>query len=510
MFKWSVNDIIDATGGRKMGNCNWTHSPNISIDTRNIKKGDIFIAIKGQNFDGHDFLHEAFSKGAVVAIVSKNKYEHKEYPLIVTNNTLEALHNLASYYIKNALVNAKIIAITGSVGKTTTKDMLYAVLSQHGISHTNEGNLNNNIGLPLTILKAPINCQYLILEMGMNKAGEIKELSEISNPDIAVITNIEPAHAENFSSTLDIAKAKLEVLHGMKNNRSIAKPVYDEKFLGESQMSTVEYSNVFEESNQVSTTKLPPATELCKRSNGTLILNRDSNYYDYLSSNSSKNIITFGKHQEAMVRLLDLTRNNNRPLGINLKIAANNQIIDCHLNTQGEHFAYSALAVVAVMQSLGIDLSFALENFNITNGRGNILEVKYNGKHVYIIDDSYNASPTAMKAAIKTLSAYSNNRKVALLGDMLELGEESIQFRTELINSIMEYNIDKIYTVGEFMLSLHKLLPENIKGTHFDSSSQLKAHLTNIIQNNDVILVKGSRGMKMDLIIQAILNPNLD
>lgn len=458
MFKWNINNIINATGGRKMGNCNWTHSPNISIDTRSIKKGDIFIAIKGQNFDGHDFLHEAFSKGAVVAIVSESKYEHKEYPLIVTNNTLEALHNIASYYIKNALVNAKIIAITGSVGKTTTKDMLYAVLSQHGISHTNEGNLNNNIGLPLTILKAPINCQYLILEMGMNKAGEIKELSEISNPDIAVITSIEPAHAENFSSTLDIAKAKLEVLYGMKNN-------------------------------------------------GTLILNRDNNYYDYLSSHSNKNTINFGKHQEAMVRLLDLTRNNN---GINLKIAANNQIIDCHLNTQGEHFAYSALAVVAVMHSLGIDLPLALENFNITNGRGNILEVKYNGKHVYIIDDSYNASPASIKAAIKTLSTYSNNRKVALLGDMLELGEKSIQFHTELINSIMKYNIDKIYTVGEFMLSLHKLLPENIKGTHFDSSSQLKAHLTNIIQNNDVILVKGSRGIKMDLIIQAILNPNLD
>lgn len=452
MFKWNINNIINATGGRKMGNCNWTHSPNISIDTRSTKKGDVFIAIKGQNFDGHDFLHEAFSKGAVVAIVSENKYEYKEYPLIVTNNTLEALHNIASYYIKNALVNAKIIAITGSVGKTTTKDMLYTVLSQRGISHTNEGNLNNNIGLPLTILKAPINCQYLILEMGMNKAGEIKELSEISNPDIAVITNIEPAHAENFSSISDIAKAKLEVLYGMKNN-------------------------------------------------GTLILNRDNNYYDYLWSHSNKNIITFSKHQEAMVRLLDLTRNNN---GINLKIAANNQIIDCHLNTQGEHFAYSALAVVAVMQSLGIDLSLALKNFNITNGRGNILEVKYNGKHAYVIDDSYNASPASMKAAIKTLSIYSNNRKVALLGDMLELGEESIQFHTALINSIMEYNIDKIYTVGKFILSLHKLLPENIKGTHFDSSSQLKAHLTNIIQDNDVILVKGSRGMKMDLIIQAI------
>lgn len=454
MFKWSINNIIKATGGKEIGDCNWKHGPNVSIDTRSIKKGDLFIAIKGQNFDGHDFLHEAFSKGAVAAIVSRCKY--REYPLIITKDTLKALHDMVTYYVKNALIDVKIIAITGSVGKTTTKDMLHAVLSQCGISHTNEGNLNNYIGLPLTVLKTPINCQYLILEMGMNRPGEIKELSEISNPDIAVITNIESAHAENFPSILDIAKAKLEVLYGMKNN-------------------------------------------------STLILNRDNDYYDYLLSHSNKSTISFGKHQEAMVRLLGLTRNNS---GIRLKIAVNNtQIMDCALGTQGEHFVYSALAVAAVMQSLGLDFSklpLELENFNITSGRGNILEAKYNGKRTYVIDDSYNASPASMKAALKTLSAYHNNRKVALLGDMLELGKESIKFHRELVSHIVECNIDKVYTVGEFMLSLHELLPKDVRGIHFDSSFQLKDHLTNIIQNNDVILIKGSRGMKMDLVVQAI------
>lgn len=242
MFKWNANNIICANGGRKVGSCNWVHSSNISTDTRSIKKGDVFIALKGKNFDGHVFLHEAFLKGAVAAVVSEGKY--RNLPLIVVQDTLKALHDMASYYIRNVLVNAKVIAITGSVGKTTTKDMLHTVLSQYGVPHVNEGNLNNNIGLPLTVLKGPESCQYLILEVGMNKACEIKELSKISNPNIAVITNVEPAHVENFSLLLDIAQAKLEILYGMKNN-------------------------------------------------GTLVLNRDNKYYDYLSSHTDRDVISF-------------------------------------------------------------------------------------------------------------------------------------------------------------------------------------------------------------------------
>lgn len=455
MFKWNANNIIDATGGRGGGGCNSVHSSNVSIDTRSIKKGNVFIALKGKEFDGHDFLHEAFLKGAAAAVVSKDKY--RKFPLIVVQDTLKALHNMASYYIRNVLVNAKVITITGSVGKTTTKDMLNTVLLQYGISHVNESNLNNNIGLPFTILKAPEDCQYLILEMGMNRAGEIKELSKISNPDIAVITNIEPAHVENFSSLLDIAQAKLEVLYGMKNN-------------------------------------------------GTLVLNKDNKHYDYLLSNADRNVVSFGKNESATVRLLDLVRNDD---GLNLKIKLNNgQIINCNLRLRGEHFTYSALVVTAVVQSLGLDLSklpLALENFTVTEGRGNVHKAKYNGKFVHLINESYNASPTSMKAAIRTLGTYSNLRKVALLGDMLELGNESIVFHKELFDSIVEHDVNKVYTVGKFMLELHRLLPGNIRGTHFNDSNQLKSDLANIIQNNDAILVKGSRGMKMDLIVREFI-----
>ncbi|WP_349967340.1 UDP-N-acetylmuramoyl-tripeptide--D-alanyl-D-alanine ligase [Wolbachia endosymbiont of Armadillidium arcangelii] len=455
MVKWNTNNIIDATGGRDINGCNWIHNLNISADTRSIKKGDLFIALKGRNFDGHNFLHEAFLKGAAAAVVSEDKY--RNFPLIVVQDTLKALHNIASYYIRNVLVNAKVITITGSVGKTTTKDMLHTVLSQYGVSHANEGNLNNNIGLPFTILKAPKNCQYLILEMGMNRAGEIKELSKISNPDIAVITNIEPAHVENFSSLFDVAQAKLEILYGTKNN-------------------------------------------------GTLVLNRDNKYYDYLSSCANRNVISLGKDKNAEVCLLDIIRNDDR---LNLKIRLNNnQTINCNLRVQGEHFAYSLLAVAAVVQSLRLDLSklpLALKNFSVAKGRGNIHKVKYNRKYIHLIDDSYNASPASMKTAIKTLSTYSNQRKVALLGDMLELGDKSIEFHTDLVKIVTENNIDKIYTVGKFMLELHELLPDNIRGTHFNDSNQLKSDLANIIQNNDAILVKGSREMKMDLIVREFI-----
>ncbi|NSM56446.1 UDP-N-acetylmuramoyl-tripeptide--D-alanyl-D-alanine ligase [Wolbachia endosymbiont of Atemnus politus] len=491
MFEWNTNNIIDATGGRREGN--WAHSLNISTDTRSIKKGDLFIALKGKNFDGHNFLHEAFLKGAASAVVSDDRY--RSFPLIVVQDTLKALHDMASYYIRNVLVNAKVIAITGSVGKTTTKDMLHTVLLQYGVSHVNEGNLNNNIGLPLTILKAPENCQYLILEMGMNKAGEIKELSKISNPDIAVITNIEPAHVENFSSLFDIAQAKLEVLYGIKNN-------------------------------------------------ATLVLNRDSKYYDYLLSCADRDVISFGKDKSATVCLLDIIRNdessvipvsghwdpgnsienkrirrlysnpasrtgNRAAHGLGLKIRLdNNQIINCNLPVQGEHFAYSVLAVAAIVQSLGLDLlklPLALENFSVTKGRGSVHKAKYNGKYIHLIDDSYNASPASMKAAIRTLGTYSNRRKVALFGDMLELGNESVEFHTELLDSIIEYNVNKVYTVGKFMLELHKLLSGNIKGTYFNDSNQLKNNLANIVQNDDVVLVKGSRGVGMDLVIQEFV-----
>ncbi|WP_341808026.1 UDP-N-acetylmuramoyl-tripeptide--D-alanyl-D-alanine ligase [Wolbachia endosymbiont (group E) of Neria commutata] len=541
MFKWNANNIILATNGKKIGHCNWICS-GVSTDTRNIKKGDLFIALKGKNFDGHNFLYEAFSKGASASIVSEDKC--KDLPLIAVKDTLKALHDMASYYIRNVLRSAKVIAITGSVGKTTTKDMLHTVLSQYGLAHANDGNLNNNIGLPLTVLKAPENCRYLILEMGMNRAGEIKELSKLCNPDIAVITNVEPAHTENFSSLFDIAQAKLEVLHGLKSNGTLIlnkdSEYYDyllnfllqNHYLSEKPVSNlgvipvrdtgIQQRRNMDPSSQATWMTESDETDLLSVSFQRVKLESkkkerwipvsstgmtEGDVIDLSTTDKLKNIVTFGRHQDAAVCLLDLRRSN----GLSLKIRlSSNQTVNCNLNVQGEHFAYSVLAVAAVVQSLGLDLSklpLALENFNVTKGRGNAYSTKYDGKQIYLIDDSYNASPASMKAAIKVLGTYIGKRRVALLGDMLELGDESIKFHIELLEVILRHNINKVYTVGKFMLELHKLLPSNIKGIHFDDSNQLKDDLTKIIQNDDVILVKGSRGMKMEL-IPNLINPS--
>ena len=447
MFLWNEKHVFDATGGKIIGE--W-YSANISIDTRQIKKGDLFIAIKGKNFDGHNFLYEAFKKGAVAAIV--NDEGCKDFPLIVVDDTLKALQNMAAYYIKHILVNTKVISITGSIGKTTTKDMLHTVLSQYGISYSTIGNFNNHIGLPLTVLGAPQSCEYLILEMGMSRSGEIRELSKISTPDIAVITNIEHAHTANFSSLIDIAQAKLEILHGMK-------------------------------------------------SNGVLILNKDSKCYEYLSSYSDKRIINFGKSKDSMVHLLGCT---NKQDGLNVKIRlSDNRIMNYDLYTKDQRYFYSVLAVIAIAESLKLTLpSHTFKNFKIPEGRGNVCNIKYKNKHIRLIDDSYNASPVSMKAAIEVLGTYFHSRRIALLGDMLELGSESIKFHIALLHTIVKYQIDKVYTVGDLMLELYKLLPYEIKGMHFKSSMQLKDNFYDIIQNNDIILIKGSRGMKMDMILE--------
>ncbi|OEY86508.1 UDP-N-acetylmuramoylalanyl-D-glutamate--2,6-diaminopimelate ligase [Wolbachia pipientis] len=451
MFQWNETHLYNATNGKTIGS--WSSS-SVSTDTRNIKRGDLFIAIKGTNFDGHDFVHEAFAKGAAAAVVSRENI--KVFPMVVVTDTLKALHNMASYYIKH--LQAIVIAITGSVGKTTTKDMLYTVLSKCGISYANIGNFNNHIGLPLTILSTPANCEYLILEMGTSNKGEIAKLSKISNPNIAVITNIGYAHIANFPDVYALAQAKLEILHGIA-------------------------------------------------SNGILLLNHDDRYYDYLllhAHQTINKIVSFGTHPNATVRLLNLTKNY---AGLNLEVKLNdNNIINFDLPIRREQFIHSALAVAAVIQSLKLDLpKNAFDTFKIRQGRGDVHSIQYNGKHIYLIDDSYNASPTSMKAAIEDLGGYFHNRKIALLGDMLELGNHGIKFHRALLDHIIDQKIDKVYTVGKIMIELYKLLPDKIRGMHFTDANQLKTQLNNIINNNDTVLVKGSQLMNMDMIIEEFL-----
>ena len=417
----------------------------LSIDSRTANSKNLFIAIKGENFDGHDFVQEAANKGVISAIVSE---EIKiGIPIIVVKDTLKAMQDLANY--KRTQSSAKMIAVTGSVGKTTTKDMIYQVLSSYGKAYSNHGNLNNHIGLPLSLLNAPDDAEYIILEMGMNSPGEIAILTNIMKPDISIITKIDSVHLEFFSSVEAIAKAKAEIFIGTK---SVA------------------------------------------------ILNKDDKYYDYLYSIVKKypsinRIITVGKDENSDVKLVSY---NSKYVSV---LINNSQEVRYEFPTIYKHFVMNSLFPIATLNALTLEVNESvqhLSNFNLQKGRGNIYRV--NG--IVVIDDTYNANPPSVKAALNLLSQF-KGRKIVILSDMLELGEKSKEFHIELVNPIMECKIDVVLSVGTNMKFLYDNLKPDIKKVHFNRLSD--CDVLSYIQKGDNILVKGSRGTKMELIVEQLL-----
>ncbi|KJV68976.1 UDP-N-acetylmuramoyl-tripeptide--D-alanyl-D-alanine ligase [Candidatus Neoehrlichia procyonis] len=461
MFYWDNENIISAVNGKAIGN-GWVCKGKISIDTRTLKPGDIFVAIRGKNFNGHDFVHEAFYKGAVAAIVDcKYIIYDTNYSLIIVHDVLKALHDMASFYLKN--LDAKIIAITGSFGKTTTKCMLQQALSHYGNTYSDKGNFNNHIGMPLCALNAPYNSEFIILEMGMSNFGEINLLSKITNPDISIITHISPAHLAAFSSVDDIAVAKSEIFYHTK-------------------------------------------------SNGIVILNYDDNYYSKLYSAAIQhcknfNIVSFGKNKNANVFLYTI-KDFNKGLK-EVVINCNGNIIKCIVQECMLRFLYSILIVIAVVNSLKLDvynMYSALSNFLPINGRGRAHSLNLQGKNFILIDDAYNANPASMIAALHNLYKLNGiTKKIAILGDMLELGKYSVMYHKGLIDSIINSKVDVVYTVGFYMQYLHDILPANIKGIHFHDYKALMRKVLLIIGEGNAVLIKGSANTKLSVVVQYLL-----
>ncbi len=418
----------------------------VSIDSRTTKAKNLFIAIKGENFDGHNFINDAASKGAVAAIVSTKVAAN--IPTIIVEDTLQALQALALYKRKKS--KAKVIAITGSVGKTTTKEIVHKLLSCYGNSYRSPGNHNNHIGLPLSLLNAPPEADYLILEMGMNHSGEIATLSKIAQPDISIITTIGSAHLEHFSSTQEIAEAKAEIFNGTY---------------------------------------------------GTVILNRDNGFYNYLyklipQHPNIHTILTVGFHPKAHFSLTACHENKIEAL-INQE-----EKITYSFPTLYKHFALSTLFALAVTKSLKLDFRqwlSTLGDLNLQQGRCNIKVV--NG--ISVIDDTYNSNPMSVESGLKLLS-YFQGRKVAILGDMLDLGNSSKELHIKLVNIIIACKIDLVFTVGNNMKVLYKHLPNQLKGNHFNNSKEVA--ITQRFFAGDTILVKGSRGMKMEIVVKNLLS----
>ena len=420
-----------------------------SKDTRTITDKEVYVAIKGEAFDGNDFIIEAFNKGAILAvcdnpnekIISYVKENKKN--LIIVEDSIKALQELAIY--KRSLYDIPVVAVTGSTGKTSTKDMIANVLAQKYKVLKTQGNLNNHIGLPLTILSLDDH-EVLVVEMGMNHFGELSLLSKIAKPTIALITNVGTAHIGILGSRENILKAKLEILDG-----------------------------------------------LCE--NGKIILNNDN---DMLSTVVGKlnNVITYGIDKNA-----DFKGNNFKLEALSSSFEYNNEIIN--LNISGEHFIYNALAAIAVATNLGVSLEAikkGLLTFQISSNRMQIIKTD----NYTLIDDSYNANYDAVIYCLKYLNGL-DGRRVAVLGDMLELGEHSIQLHEKVGEKINELNIDLVVTVGNDSLNINNKIT-NASNYHFNNNEDAIKFLKENLQKGDFVLIKASHGLKFKEIVEELKN----
>jgi len=443
---WNSQDIIIATGGKLVGKQFVAES--VAIDSRKLEKNALFIAIKGEVFDGHDFVAAAFVNAAVAAIVEKIPDDCPPNAIfIVVGDSFKALQDLAAFARKRS--SAKIIAITGSVGKTGTKELTSKLL---GNCYASKGNFNNHYGLPLSLVNLPQDAEFAVFELGMNHAGELADLSKLLRPHIGVITNIAAVHLEFFENLKAIAKAKSEIIEGIEPG-------------------------------------------------GILILNRDGEFFDYLVAKAGAKdlkVITFGEHADTDYRLLEYS---NQGENSQIKISYQSKQKTFILGTSGRHWSLVLLAALAAAQAAcGEILQVDLSDFHEPQGRGKSETIA----GITIIDDCYNASPISMQAAIEKLGEFEGGRKIAVLGDMLELGATSQALHENLFADLISNKIDKLYAAGHFMHSLFELVPGDLQGGYAKNASELAQIIVGDLQKGDVILIKGSRGSRMDIVRDKI------
>ena len=455
---WTSAEAARATGGAVQ--TDWV-ATGVSINTRTLKPGDLFIALKGPNVDGHDYVADAFEKGAVAACVShRPPVMDPDAPLLVVEDTDQALMDLAR--AARERTGAKIIGVTGSVGKTGTKDALKTVLGAQGMTAASEGNLNNQWGLPLSLSRTPAGSAFAILEMGMNHPGELTVLSQLARPHVCVITTIAPAHTEFFDSTRAIADAKAEIFQG-------AAP------------------------------------------GAVAVLNADIPEYgrllDAARANGLETVYTFGEHVEADFRVIAYELG---AVGSHVTAVSPAGRLDFTVATPGKHWVLNSLAVLAAVHAAGGDVQRAAADMaNVTppDGRGARFEVPIEGGTFTLIDESYNASPAAMRASFAVLGAQPlkpGARRIAVLGDMLELGADTPRLHAELADALLAANVDAAYLAGEAMHHLWEALPSRLRGHHSVTADLLTGVVKKAVRPGDVVMIKGSAGSRMGVIAQQL------
>ncbi len=449
---WTAAELVAATGGAMPRGAAVT---GVSIDSRSVKPGEIFVALRDAR-DGHDFVADALARGAAAAMVDRDAPGAAAgAPLLRVADTLAGLTALGE--AGRARSGAKVVGVTGSVGKTTTKEMLRTALSALGPTHASAASHNNHWGVPLTLARLPRDAAFAVVEMGMNQRGEIAPLSRLARPHVAVITAIGTAHIGNLGSQEAIAEEKADILAGLPRDGVAILPA-DTPFIG----------------------------RLRER-----------------AKQAGARVLTFGEAAVADVQLTDYIGAAERGTA---RVLLDGLPCSVHIGAPGQHMALNACAVLAAVHALGLDAiraAEALSGFGAGAGRGQRVTLRLPGGEALLVDDSYNASPASIRAGLSVLAGQKATRRLVALGDMLELGDAGPAMHAGLARDVAAV-ADRVFCCGELMRHLYEALPPDRRGAHLPDSAALAPVLAGLVAPGDAVLVKGSLGSRMALVVAAL------
>ncbi len=458
---WTIEAMAAAMGAERQGALS-QEIAGLSIDSRTLTPGEAFFAIAGERRDGHDFVAAALAAKAGLAVIAADRRAQfpADAPLLVVPDVLAGLRDLAA--AARARTDAKVIGVTGSVGKTGTKEALRLGLAKDGETHASAASYNNHWGVPLSLARCPASARYAVIEMGMNHAGEIEPLSRLARPHVAIVTTIAPVHLEYLGSLANIADAKAEIFRGVEPG-------------------------------------------------GAAVINRDIAQFPQLKRRAKEagvaRIVSFGEHAGADARLIKCVLH---PCCSTVQA----QILDTELTYKigapGRHLVINSLAVLAAAELVGADLALAalaLAELAPVAGRGAPITIELPGGSVLVIDDSYNANPASMAAALAVLGQAPigpHGRRIAVLGDMLELGPKARALHRALVGPVTANAVDLVFCCGPQMHALWQALPAGRRGGYADDAAALEAQVLPAIRAGDAVMVKGSLGSRMAPIVKAL------
>lgn len=460
---WTLDAMVEVMGGRLEGT-RPDGVTGISIDTRTLENGDAYFAIKGDVHDGHKFVSNAHAAGAALSVVAEDKLDliaGEAGPMLIVDDVLTALERLG--VASRGRSNAKIVAVTGSVGKTTTKEALRTALSACGLVHASAASYNNHWGVPLTLARMPEDTDYGVFEIGMNHPNEITPLVKMVRPQVAIINNVAAVHLGAFNNVDEIAHAKAEIFDGLEPN-------------------------------------------------GTAVLNLDDERFELLAglarSKGIQNIVTFGEADGADVHINKLVLHGSCSC-----LTAN--VLDTPMvvkvGAPGRHIVQNVLAVLATVQLFGADIAragLALADMTPVKGRGQRHKLRLGDQSLLLIDESYNANPTSVRAALNLLAASkikSQGRHIAVLGDMLELGPTSPELHAGLAETISSNGIGRVFLAGSEMEALNDALSGKVECTHAESIDDLIPLIKADLRDGDVLMAKASLGMRFARLVDDLL-----